>query len=143
MRPHLCRQADWIGGTGMIALVEALPAQPWTPAKAAFPPPPVRDVAKLQALAEQAGRDLEEASAEEILRWAADTFDTGLAVTASMADGVLAHLAGRVVPGVTVLFLDTGYHFAETLGTRDAVAATTPVDVRTVAPGLTVHEHEA
>jgi phosphoadenosine phosphosulfate reductase len=127
----------------MTAVVEPLPAQPWTPAKAAFPPPPARDVARLQAVAERAGHDLEEATAEEILCWAANTFDTGLAVTASMADGVLAHLAGRVVPGVTVLFLDTGYHFAETLGTRDAVAATTPVDVRTVAPGLTVHEHEA
>jgi phosphoadenosine phosphosulfate reductase len=128
----------------MTALVETLPGQPWTPSEAAFPPPPARDVTKLQALAEQAGRELEPASAEEILRWAADEFGAGVAVTASMADGVLAHLAGRVVPGVTVLFLDTGYHFPETIGTRDAVAATTTsVNVQTVSPPLTVHEHEA
>ena len=31
-------------------------------------------------------------------------------------------LQGRC-PGVDVLFLDTGYHFAETIGTRDAVEA--------------------
>ena len=43
-----------------------------------------------------------------------------------MADGVLSHVAGQAIPGVDVLFLDTGYHFAETLGTRDAVAPSTP-----------------
>lgn len=127
----------------MTAIVEALPGQPWAPPPAAFPPPPVRDVPRLQELALRAARDLEDADAEDVLRWAAETFGSGFAITASMADGVLAHVAGRVVPGVKVLFLDTGYHFAETIGTRDAVAATTPVDVQTVTPGLTVHEHEA
>lgn len=127
----------------MTAVVEALPAEPWTPSRAAFPPPPVRDVVALEALAQRAGRELEDATADEVLRWAADTFGDGLAITASMADGVLAHVAGRVVPGAKVLFLDTGYHFPETIGTRDAVAATTPVDVETVSPGLTRSEHEA
>ena len=127
----------------MTAVVDAVPQEPWAPSRAAFPPPPVRDVHRLEALAERAGRELEDASAEDVLRWAADAFGDGLAVTASMADGVLAHVAGRAVPGVTVLFLDTGYHFPETIGTRDAVAATTAVRVETVAPGLTRQEHEA
>ena len=30
-------------------------------------------------------------------------------------------------PGVHVVFLDTGYHFAETIGTRDAIAGVLPV----------------
>ncbi len=127
----------------MTALVEEVPATPWAPPRGAFPAPPERDVTRLQALAGWAARELEEASAEEILRWAADEFGSGLVVTASMADGVLAHVAGRAVPGTRVLFLDTGYHFAETLGTRDAVAATTPVDVQTVGPPLTKAQHEA
>ena len=42
-----------------------------------------------------------------------------------------------------MLFLDTGYHFAETIGTRDAVAATYPVEVKTVTHPLRVPEHEA
>jgi phosphoadenosine phosphosulfate reductase len=42
-----------------------------------------------------------------------------------------------------VIFLDTGYHFAETIGTRDAVAATLPVTVRTIAPRRTVAEQDA
>jgi phosphoadenosine phosphosulfate reductase len=60
-----------------------------------------------------------------------------------MADSVMAHLASRVRPGVDVIFLDTGYHFAETIGTRDAVAATLPVTVRTIAPRQSVAAQEA
>ncbi len=102
-----------------------------------------RGAADLPALAADAGRELEDASATEILRWAAAAFGEAFAVTASMADGVLSHVAGQAIPGVDVLFLDTGYHFVETLKTRDAVAATYPVTVKTVGPSLLVHEHEA
>ena len=97
----------------------------------------------LEELAVDAARHLEDASAEEVIRWAADTFGDRFVVTASMSDGVLSHVAGRAVPGITVLFLDTGYHFAETIGTRDAVAATYPVNVKTVTHPLRVPEHEA
>ena len=97
----------------------------------------------LEALALDAARDLEDAGAEDIVRWAADTFGDRFAVTASMSDGVLSHVAGRAVPGITVLFLDTGYHFPETIGTRDAIAATYPVNVETVTHPLRVPEHEA
>ena len=55
-----------------------------------------------------------------------------------MGDGVLASLAAAAVPGIDVVFLDTGYHFPETLGTRDAVAQTYDVRVRTVLPLLSV-----
>ena len=60
-----------------------------------------------------------------------------------MADAVLAHLASRAAPGVDVVFLDTGYHFAETIGTRDAVAATLPVNLITITPVQTVAEQDA
>ena len=98
---------------------------------------------QLQALAEQAGRDLEDASASDVLRWAHETFGDGFVIASSMGDGVLAHLAGQVASGIDVLFLDTGYHFAETLGTRDAVASVYDVNVRTVLPLLTVGQQEA
>jgi len=77
-----------------------------------------------------------------VLRWAGDTFGDDFAVTSSMADGLLAHLAGRAVPGVRVIFLETGYHFAETLGTRDWIASTLPVTVVNVHPYLTVDEQD-
>ncbi|MFI8930131.1 phosphoadenylyl-sulfate reductase [Streptomyces sp. NPDC053474] len=97
----------------------------------------------LRALAEQAGRDLEDASALEILTWAADTFGARLCVTSSMEDAVVAHLASRARPGVDVVFLDTGYHFPETIGTRDAVEAVMDVNVLTLTPVQTVAEQDA
>jgi phosphoadenosine phosphosulfate reductase len=98
---------------------------------------------ELEQLALQAGRDLEEASAQEIMAWAAETFGKRFCVTSSMEDAVVAHLASVALPGVDVVFLDTGYHFPETIGTRDAVAATMPVNVITLTPRQTVAEQDA
>jgi phosphoadenosine phosphosulfate reductase len=97
----------------------------------------------LRRLAERAGDELESAPATEILSWAVEHFGTDWCVASSMEDSVLAHLASQVLPGVDVVFLDTGYHFAETLGMRDAVAAVLPVTVRTVLPLRTVGEQDA
>ncbi|MET7741138.1 phosphoadenylyl-sulfate reductase [Streptomyces sp. NPDC005385] len=100
----------------------------------------------LKDLAERAGRDLEDASALEILRWAAETFGGKFCVTSSMEDAVVAHLASRVFTGdhrVDVVFLDTGYHFPETIGTRDAVEAVMDVNVITLTPRRTVAEQDA
>ncbi|GED84022.1 phosphoadenylyl-sulfate reductase [Streptomyces sp. 6-11-2] len=99
--------------------------------------------AGLKALAEQAGHDLEDASALEILQWATGTFGRRFCVTSSMEDAVVAHLASRAMPGVDVVFLDTGYHFPETIGTRDAVEAVMNVHVITLTPERTVAEQDA
>ena len=69
-----------------------------------------------------------------IIEWAVATFGSRFAITSSMGDAVLAHLASQVAPGIDVVFLDTGYHFAETIGTRDAVEATLPVNLINVTP---------
>lgn len=96
-----------------------------------------------EKLASDAGRELEDASAQEILRWAADTFGDRVCVLSSMADAVVASLAAKAKPGIDVVFLDTGYHFAETIGTRDAVAATYDVNVISVTPEQTIAEQDA
>ncbi|HEV7628338.1 MAG TPA: phosphoadenylyl-sulfate reductase, partial [Streptomyces sp.] len=99
--------------------------------------------AQLRQLAEEAGRELEDAPALDVLRWATETFGRRFCVTSSMEDAVVAHLASRVNPGVPVVFLDTGYHFPETIGTRDAVAAVMDVEVVTLTPSQTVAEQDA
>src|SRR4051794_30569788 len=78
-----------------------------------------------------------------VLRWAGETFGDDFAVTSSMADGLLAHLASRAVPGVHVVFLDTGYHFAETIGTRDWITGVLPITLVNVQPPRTVAEQDA
>jgi phosphoadenosine phosphosulfate reductase len=60
-----------------------------------------------------------------------------------MQDNVLVHLASVVVPGIDVLFLDTGYHFIETIGTADAIEAVYPVTLRRLLPLQTVAEQDA
>jgi phosphoadenosine phosphosulfate reductase len=60
-----------------------------------------------------------------------------------MTDAVIIDLASKVVPGIDVLFLDTGYHFAETIGTRDAVSVVYPVNLISVTPPTTVEQQDA
>ena len=95
-----------------------------------------------RALVTTAAQEYASATADEIVAWAAGTFGDGLAVASSMADTVLPHLVARHLPGVDVLFLDTGYHFAETLETRDEVARRLDVTVRSVRPRLSVAEQD-
>ena len=101
-----------------------------------------RSPEELRELVRAVGAELELAPAEDIVEWAVATFGDRFCVTSSMADAVLSHLVSRVAPGVDVVFLDTGYHFAETIGTRDAVAATLPLHVVDVKPTLTVAEQD-
>ena len=73
-------------------------------------------------------RDLAELSqrferepASAIIRWAVDSFHPYLSLTASMTDAVLIDLAVKVEPSIEVVFIDTGYHFSETLQTVEEV----------------------
>ena len=64
---------------------------------------------------DEANRALEGAPAEEVVAWASERFGPFLSLAASMNDAVLIDLATRVDPGIEVVFIDTGYHFPETL----------------------------
>ena len=77
-----------------------------------------------------------------VLKWAGSTFGDDFAVTSSMADGLLAHLASTAIPGVNVIFLDTGYHFAETIGTRDWITSVLPITLVNVTPEKSVPEQD-
>ena len=93
------------------------------------------------ALFEGIGDPVEQALA--VLAWAGETFGDSFVITSSMADGLLAHLASQAVPGVNVVFLDTGYHFAETIGTRDWITSALPITLRNIQPARTVAEQDA
>ncbi|MEV6274929.1 phosphoadenylyl-sulfate reductase [Nocardia sp. NPDC051832] len=98
---------------------------------------------ELRALAEQGAAELgPDASAVQLLEWTEKTFGDNYIVASNMQDGVLVHLAAEIHSGVDVLFLDTGYHFAETIGTRDAVEAVYGVNVVNVRPEHSVAEQD-
>src|SRR4029453_9361986 len=74
--------------------------------------------------------------ASKIIQWAVDSFAPHLCLTASMTDAVLIDLAVKVDPGIEVVFIDTGYHFPETLETVEEVRRRYGLNLRmmTVAP---------
>lgn len=92
----------------------------------------------LRTMAEEGATLLADASTDEILRWVAENFPMRTAVASSMANTVLPHLVSQHLPWVHTLFLDTGYHFAETLGTRAAAEAALQITVVDVEPILSV-----
>ncbi|KUH68291.1 phosphoadenosine phosphosulfate reductase [Mycolicibacterium novocastrense] len=105
----------------------------------------------LQALAERGAVELEGASALDLLRWTDENFganaaggpaNSGYVVASNMQDAVLIDLAAKVRPGVDILFLDTGYHFVETIGTRDAVEAVYDVNIVNVTADKSVAEQD-
>src|SRR4051794_40821232 len=63
----------------------------------------------------------ERATPVSIVEWALDQFYPHLCITASMNDAVLIDIAVSVEPSIEVVFIDTGYHFPETLETMEAV----------------------
>jgi len=97
----------------------------------------------LQELAAEGARELDGADAVDVLRWADEHFGGEYVVASNMQDAVLIDMAAKVRPGVDVLFLDTGYHFAETVGTRDAVTDVYDVNVINVTPEHSVAEQDA
>lgn len=111
-----------------------------------------RTEAELRELALRGAADLEGASATDALRWTDETFGgvngprgwatCNYVVASSMQEAVLIDLAAKVRPGVPVIFLDTGYHFVETIGTRDAIESVYDVRVLNVTPEQTVAEQD-
>ncbi len=97
----------------------------------------------LRTVAERGAAELADASAGELLAWTAATFGERFIVASNMQDAVLVQLAAEARPGVDVLFLDTGYHFAETLGTCGAVAQVYGVRIVDAKPELNVSEQDA
>jgi phosphoadenosine phosphosulfate reductase len=93
--------------------------------------------------ARQANRDLAAASPGEILAWALHTFGDAFCITTSLADAVLVDMASRIQTDVHVMFLDTGYHFEETLRTRSELVSRYPVHLVTAVPERTVTEQDA
>ncbi|MEO8750087.1 MAG: phosphoadenylyl-sulfate reductase [Allobranchiibius sp.] len=96
----------------------------------------------LRDLAADGARELHDASASQVIAWAGYTFGSRFAVAASMQDTVLLHLASSVLPGVDALFLDTGYHFAQTLAVRNQVEREYAVRVVTLHAAQTVAEQD-
>jgi phosphoadenosine phosphosulfate reductase len=66
-------------------------------------------------------QQFEHAPAQAVIEWAVQQFHPFMCLSASMTDAVLIDLAVRVEPSIEVVFIDTRYHFPETLETVEVV----------------------
>lgn len=93
----------------------------------------------------EAGESLRDASPQEILRWAVETFHPRLTMaTAFGAEGCcIIHMLAEIEPKVRIFNLDTGYQFPETLALRERLRERYGIEVELVRPDQTVEEYEA
>src|SRR6185436_4599991 len=99
--------------------------------------PPAVDIAAMNERFEGRGP-------EEILRWATEEFAPDVILTCSFQhDGVvLGHMLQTNAPWVPVVFLDTGFHFPETLEYRDEIVRRFGFPMRNVRSPVTKEELE-
>ncbi|OAM88862.1 phosphoadenylyl-sulfate reductase [Termitidicoccus mucosus] len=89
--------------------------------------------------------NLEQSSAEDRIRWAVDAFGDGLVMTTSFGvqAAVMLHLVTRIVPGIPVVFIDTGYLFPETYRFARDLTEKLGLNLKKYTPRMTAAEQEA
>ena len=108
-----------------------------------FPAPPGDDGTRLDLT--QANERLASMTAKERIRWAVDTFGDRVLLLSSMQKTavVLMHMFHELGLTNEVLFVDTGYHFFETLRMRDEYMRRFHLNLITLYPASTTEEQEA
>ena len=72
---------------------------------------------------EKLNEGFEKTQPEEIIRWAVSEFSPKIALTSSFQTEsvVLLHMISQINPAIKVLFLETGWHFPETLAFKSEI----------------------
>ena len=85
---------------------------------------------------------LEHWSPHQISRWAINNYGQDLLMTTSFGlNGVaLVHMLQEITPGVTILFIDTGFHFPETLKTKQRIEAKYGLKIQVLSPQLSIKD---
>jgi len=92
-----------------------------------------------EALAALSAR-FESSPATEIVRWAVDRYGEDLLVATSFQDCVLIDVVTSVAPDAEFAFIDTGFHFPETLDYVETVRARYDLRLRAISAGLSPEE---
>jgi phosphoadenosine phosphosulfate reductase len=83
-------------------------------------------------------------AAEALMDRVLEDYSGRVSITCSFQaeDMAVLHMLRKRIPDVLVLFLDTGYHFAETYAYRDRIASSWKLNVRNLLPAMTVPAQE-
>jgi len=82
-------------------------------------------------------------SPQDILSWSWEQFQSNIVTSSSFQTQSVAllHMISKVCPDMTVLFLDTGFHFAETLAFRDNLRDLFNLNIKNVYPNPETKQH--
>lgn len=97
----------------------------------------------LRDIAHRGAADMAGASAEELITWSVAAFGDSIVATQSMVNTTLTTLVASIAPSIPVVFVDTGYHFAETMDTLERVRARTDLTILSVSSHLTIEQQSA
>ncbi len=79
--------------------------------------------------------EFETAPAGKVIAWAVERFEGAVSLACSFQDCVIVDVAVRADPAIEVLFLDTGFHFPETLQFVEDVRSHYDLNLKVVTPG--------
>jgi len=97
-----------------------------------------------EELARVKAEELEHASAEQVIRWAVDNFESlTFACSFGAEDVVIVDMLQTISPSTDIFYLDTDFHFQETYETRDRMVERYGINFVKVAPKLTPEEQAA
>jgi len=96
---------------------------------------PTDDLPDLAELAAVSAR-FESAPATAVIEWAWERFGPDVALASSFQDCVMLDLTMQVAPEMEVIFLDTQYHFAETLWYVEHIRERYDVNLNIVHPAI-------
>lgn len=102
-----------------------------------------------QALIEQERTSLNERlagqSARARVEWAVDQFGDGIVLSTSFGvqSAVMLHLVSQVKPNIPVVFIDTGYLFAETYQFAESLTKRLGLNLKVYQPLMTAARQEA
>ncbi|MCX6935260.1 MAG: phosphoadenylyl-sulfate reductase [Verrucomicrobia bacterium] len=89
--------------------------------------------------------DVSDWSPAERLYWVVVEFPGKIVLTTSFGaqSAALLHLATKIQPDLPIIFIDTGYHFPETLSFADELQARLHLHIKTYRPRLSPQEIES
>lgn len=90
------------------------------------------------AVIERAARDFEGADPVAVISWAVEHFKDGVVMASSFQDAVLLEMAATVTPELEIIFLDTKFHFPETLAYMRHCAQLYNLNVKVLEPAISI-----
>jgi phosphoadenosine phosphosulfate reductase len=89
--------------------------------------------------------DLKAKSPSDRLRWAIQSFPEKVVLTTSFGaqSAAFLHWASKISPAIPIIFIDTGYHFPETLAFASELTARLGLNLKTYRPRLTPTQIES